>query len=80
MNDGFDDLFANGNLEPESEKQKRPLGLVVAAKATREELEAEHQAYLAQFKARGMFTPDFSEEDEDGNDVDVPYQGDNKRR
>jgi hypothetical protein len=79
------DFFGNGDLTPESEKEVQPLGLVVAARARTkaecgfDELAHEEAIYQAQIKRYGMFTPEFSEEDEDGEHVEVPYRGDSKR-
>jgi hypothetical protein len=71
LSDSFDDLFANGDLEPEQKGGKPPpLGLVVAPRARTkqevgyDELTAEAQAYLAQVRRYGPFTPTFEEEEE----------------
>jgi hypothetical protein len=79
----FDDLFGNGAIEPEpSGDQAPPLGLVVCEKAQPktadgyDELAAEEALYLEQMRRYGRFTPTFTEEDEDGNEIELPHRGD----
>jgi hypothetical protein len=37
-------------------------------------LKAEEAIYLEQRRRFGQFTPTFTEEDEDGNEIEVPYR------